>query len=169
MDWLSFGELEGKYISRTLNDVYGYVKNNGNAPGVLLGVLFCMFPRSLLGGQKPLAFPEWYTQHFYPADYARGTGYAGSMIAELYLIGGIVLVIIGYLFLGYLCARIQKRGMRQQDIQGRLVYSIFIYSILLLPRYDLASLLIDICFFYFPLIIALKCSQKRVSRGRVVC
>ena len=168
-DWLSLGELEGKYISRTLNDVYAYVQNYGNDPSILLGIVFCMVPGSLLGGNKPLAFPDWYTQHFYPADFARGTGYAGSMIGELYLIGGVVVVIVGYLFLGYLCARIQKRGMQQQDIQGRLVYSIFIYSILLMPRYDLASLLIDMTFFYFPLVIALKCSQTRESKGRVVC
>lgn len=93
-------------------------------------------------------FPDWYTQHFYRL-ISPWNGYAGSMIGELYLIGGVVVVIVGYLFLGYLCARIQKRGMQQQDIQGRLVYSIFIYSILLMPRYDLASLLIDMTLLLF--------------------
>ena len=34
-----------------------------------------------------------------------------------------------------------------------LVYSLFIYTILLLPRYDLASLLIDAVFLYMPLIL----------------
>jgi oligosaccharide repeat unit polymerase len=156
MDWLSLGELEGKYISRTLNDVYGYVNQNSIDPSILLGILFCMVPRKLLGGNKPLAFPEWYTKHFYPTDYARGTGYAGSMIGELYLIGGIFLVVFGYFFIGYVCARIQKKGFNKQNIHGRLVYSLFIYTILLLPRYDLASLLIDITFFYIPLILCMR-------------
>lgn len=156
MDWLSLGELEGKYISRTLNDVYGYVCRTNNDPSILLGILFCMVPRKLLGGVKPLAFPEWYTKHFYPADYARGTGYSGSMIGELYLIGGIFLVVFGYFFIGYVCARIEKKGLNKQKIQGRLVYSLFIYTILLLPRYDLASLLIDITFFYIPLILCMR-------------
>ena len=152
-EWLSLEKFEGRYISRTLNHVRGYVKTVGHDPSIIWGVLFCMIPRRLLGGQKPLAFPEWYTKHFYPTDYARGTGYAGSMVAELYLIGGIPLLIFGYLLIGYISARIHKNVTRQQGSGSLLVYSLFIYTILLLPRYDLASLLIDAVFLYMPLIL----------------
>lgn len=156
-EWLSLEKFEGRYVSRTLNDIHGYVKSIGHDPSILLGVLFCMIPRRLLGGVKPLAFPEWYTKHFYPADYARGTGYAGSLVAELYLIGGIPLLMLGYFVIGYISARIQKNITKRKNVLNLLIYSLFIYTILLLPRYDLASLLIDIVFLYLPII--LLCSR----------
>ena len=152
-EWLALEKFEGRYISRTLNHVRGYVETIGHDSSIIWGVLFCMVPRKLLGGQKPLAFPEWYTKHFYPTDFARGTGYAGSMVAELYLIGGIPLLIFGYLLIGYISARIHKNVLKQQNSGSLLVYSLFIYTILLLPRYDLASLLIDAMFLYLPLIL----------------
>ena len=153
LEWVSMDRFEGQYMSMMLQDVFDYVQNHGHDPSVLIGVLFCMVPRSLLGGNKPLAFPEWYTKHFYPADYARGTGYAGSIVGELYLIGGVLFLILGYLILGYISARIQKNESKSQTITSSLVYALFIYNILFLPRYDLASLLIDLVFLYFPIII----------------
>ncbi len=151
-EWISLEQFEGKYISRTLNDVYGYVQINGHDPSVLLGVLFCMIPRKLLGGLKPPAFPEWYTIHFHFSDYLRGTGYAGSMVGELYLIGDVYLVIFGYLIIGYISARIQKFREHKSNIRDTLVYSLFLYTIFILPRYDLSSLLMDAVFMYFPII-----------------
>ena len=162
--WLALDEMEGKYISRTLNDIYGYVAANGCDPSVLMGVLFCMVPRVLLGGSKPLAFPEWYTYHFYPADYQAGTGYAGSIIGEFYLIGGVLLVIVAFFLIGFVTAKMQIRGRTSNDIVGNLVYAIYIYTLLLLPRYDLASLLIDVVFIYTPMIWAVRCSLSRPSK-----
>lgn len=151
-DWISLEQFEGRFISRTLNDIYYYVSQFGHDPSILLGVLFCMVPRKLLGGTKPLAFPEWYTKHFYINDYLRGVGYAGSMVAELYLIGGLFVLIFGYLTIGYICARIQKYRKQGDSIKETLIYSLFLYTIVILPRYDLASLLIDVVFMYFPII-----------------
>lgn len=165
LDWISLDELEGKYISRTLNDVYGYVQAYGLDPSILVGVLFCMVPRALLGGAKPLAFPEWYTYHFYPADYIAGTGYAGSSIAEFYLIGGVVGVMLAYFVVGFVSARMQKRGRASGDAAGNIVYAVFIYTILLLPRYDLASLIIDIVFVYAPLIWAVRRAEAANLRS----
>jgi oligosaccharide repeat unit polymerase len=165
LGWLSLDQLEGKYISRTLNDVYGYVSLNGFDPSVLLGVLFIMVPRAIIGDGKPLAFPEWYTYHFYPADYARGTGYAGSMVAELYLIGGLPLLVCSYAIFGFICARMQRRGRTKDDIVGNLVYAIFIYTLILLPRYDLASLLIDVVFTYCPIVWAITSSYRLSKPG----
>ena len=162
--WLALDEMEGKYISRTLNDVYGYVATEGNDPSVLMGVLFCMIPRALLGGSKPLAFPEWYTYHFHPADFQAGTGYAGSIIGEFYLIGGAPLVFAAFFLVGFVTAKMQIRGKATNDIAGNLIYAIYIYTLLLLPRYDLASLLIDIVFIYIPMIWALRCSFSRPSK-----
>ncbi|SCH07722.1 Uncharacterised protein [uncultured Collinsella sp.] len=159
-DWISLDGLEGRYISRTLNDVVGYVDMNGLDPSVLLGVLFILIPSALLGGSKPLAFPEWYTYHFYPADYLAGTGYAGSMVGELYLIGGQMLLIFGYFCIGFVCARIQRRSRFVDDPVGNIVYAIAIYTMILLPRYDLASLLIDFVFSYVPLILAMRFSMR---------
>lgn len=151
-EWISIERFEGRYISRTLSDVYGYVQQNGYDPGVLLGTLFVMVPRNLLGGTKPLAFPEWYTMHFHFTDYMRGTGFAGSMVGELYLIGGLFSLIIGYLIIGYISARVQRYRAHSSSIRDTLVYSLFIYTIFILPRYDLGSLLIDIVFMYLPII-----------------
>ena len=111
-----------------------------------------MVPRSLLHGAKPLAFPEWYTKHFFINDFIRGTGYAGSFVGELYLLGGYFTLIFGYLIIGYICSRVQKFS-KSNNITATLVYSLFIYTILILPRYDLASLLIDVVFLYLPIII----------------
>ena len=163
--WLALDEMEGKYISRTLNDVYGYVATDGHDPTVLMGVLLCLIPRALLGGSKPLAFPEWYTYHFYPADYQAGTGYAGSIIGEFYLIGGVPLIIIAFFLIGFVTAKMQIRGRTNNDTVGNLIYAIYIYTLLLLPRYDLASLLIDVVFIYAPLIWAMHCSLSRSDKA----
>lgn len=163
--WLALDEMEGKYISRTLNDVYGYVATDGHDPTVLMGVLFCLIPRALLGGSKPLAFPEWYTYHFYPTDYQAGTGYAGSIIGEFYLIGGVPLIIIAFFLIGFVTAKMQIRGRTNNDTVGNLIYAIFIYTLLLLPRYDLTSLLIDVVFIYAPLIWAMHCSLSRSDKA----
>lgn len=159
-EWLSLEQTEGKFISRTLDDVFRYVRTSGYDPSVLTGVATCLIPRSLLGGSKPLAFPEWYTSHFYPDNFTAGTGYAGSMAAELFLIGGLAVVIIGYAIFGVLCARIQIRGRQSDDAMGCIVYAVFVYTVLLLPRYDLASLLIDLVFTYLPLIWAVSSSLR---------
>lgn len=159
-EWLSLEQTEGKFISRTLDDVFRYVSTSGYDPSVLTGVATCLIPRSLLGGSKPLAFPEWYTSHFYPDNFAAGTGYAGSMVAELFLIGGAAVVIIGYALFGVLCARVQMRGRRSDDAVGCIVYAVFVYTVLLFPRYDLASLLIDLVFTYLPLIWAVGSSLR---------
>lgn len=163
IEWLSIDGLEGKYISRTLDDIYGYVQSYGCDPSVLIGVLFCMVPRVLLGGSKPLAFPEWYTFHFYPSDYAAGTGYAGSMVGELYLIGGVFFVLLVYLIIGFVTAKMQKRGKLTGDTVGNVIYAIYIYTLLLLPRYDLASLAIDIVFIYAPIVWAMRHSMTSHS------
>lgn len=159
-EWLSLEQTEGKFISRTLDDVFRYVRTSGYDPSVLTGVATCLIPRSLLGGSKPLAFPEWYTSHFYPDNFTAGTGYAGSMAAELFLIGGLAVVIIGYAIFGVLCARIQIRGRQSDDAMGCIVYAVFVYTVFLLPRYDLASLLIDLVFTYLPLIWAVSSSLR---------
>lgn len=161
LEWISLENFEGKFISRTLNDIYGYVQLYGHDQSILLGVLFCMIPRKLLGGTKPLSFPEWYTKHFHFDDFIRGTGYAGSFVAELYLIGGIILVIFGYLLIGYFCARIQKYRENTSSIKDTLVYSLFLYTIFILPRYDLSSLLMDAVFMYFPII--LFCGENKTN------
>lgn len=154
--------FEGSYISKTLSDVYGYVRSVGYDPSILLGVLFCMVPRRLLGGAKPLAFPEWYTKHFYPAEYVRGTGFAGSMVAELYLIGGVPLLAAGYFLIGFISAWIQRNAEKQNNGCSLLVYSLFIHTIFLMPRYDLATLLIEVCFMYFPILLTCrKCMRMR--------
>lgn len=168
-DWFSLEYFEGWYISRTLNDVCQYVKRVGHDPSILLGILFCMVPRGLLGGTKPLAFPEWYTKHFHPSDYARGTGYAGSMVGELYLIGGIPLLVVGYFMIGYICIRVQKRGDRAEDFFSVLIYSLFIYTILLLPRYDLASILIDVVFLYMPLVLCCRGHLVQIPEQEELC
>lgn len=155
-DWISLENFEGKYMSRMLDEVYHHVRIYGHDPSILLGVLFCMVPRKLLGGIKPLAFPEWYTKTFHPTLYAKGIGYAGSFVAELYLIAGIPMVILGYFVVGYVCARIQKGNSHTNDFRKIMVYSLFVYTILLLPRYDLASLFIDVVFLYLPLIFLCK-------------
>jgi hypothetical protein len=175
--WLAIDELEGKYISRTLDDVYAYVQWYGCDASVLLGVLFIMVPRALLGGSKPLAFPEWYTFHFYPDDFIAGTGYAGSMIGELYLIGGAPLVCLGYVLIGFVTARMQERGSSAGDVKGNVIYAVYIYTLLLLPRYDLASLVIDIVFVYGTILWAVRRSlsvcpdrvDKKYFEARAVC
>lgn len=43
---------------------------------------------------------------------------------------------------------------------GCIVYAVFVYTVLLLPRYDLASLLIDLVFTYLPLIWAVSSSLR---------
>ncbi len=152
LDWIALDSFEGKYISKTLYDVYGYVNQNGYDPSVVLGVVFCMIPRKLLGGMKPLSFPEWYTFHFHYDDYLSGVGYAGSFVGELYLIGGVVLVFIGYFVVGYISARIQKYREHINSSRDTLIYSLYLYTIFILPRYDLSSLLIDAIFMYLPII-----------------
>lgn len=164
-EWLSLDQTEGKFISRTLDDVFRYVGTSGFDPSVLLGVATCLIPRSLLGGVKPLAFPEWYTSHFHPDNFFAGTGFAGSMVAELYLIGGAAFLVAGYALFGILCARVQIRGRRKGDVLGNLVYAVFVYTVLLLPRYDLASLLIDFVFTYLPIIWAVTSSLSRSARA----
>ena len=166
-EWLSLEQTEGKFISRTLDDVFRYVRTSGYDPSVLTGVATCLIPRSLLGGSKPLAFPEWYTSHFYPDNFTAGTGYAGSMAAELFLIGGLAVVIIGYAIFGVLCARIQIRGRQSDDAMGCIVYAVFVYTVLLLPRYDLASLLIDLVFTYLPLIWAVSSSLRESDPHKI--
>lgn len=151
-EWISLENFEGQYISRTLNDTYGYVGLNGHVPSILLGVLFCLVPRKLLGGAKPLSFPEWYTKTFHINDYLRGTGYAGSLIGELYLIGGIAVVIVGFLAVGYISARIQRYREHGSSVKDTLVYSLFLYTMFILPRYDLSSLLMDGIFMYLPIV-----------------
>ncbi len=172
-EWIAIDNFEGQYISRTLNDTVHYVEQNGYDPSILLGVLFCMVPRSLLGGAKPVAFPEWYTKHFFISDYLRGTGYAGSLVGELYLIGGFFTLIIGYLIIGYICSRIQEFSKKNSNITATLVYSLFIYTILLLPRYDLASLLIDTVFLYLPIILlcgGIDISNNQAQEGNsLIC
>lgn len=159
-EWFSLEDMEGKFISRTLADTFNYVQTFGCDPSVLIGVATCLVPRVLLGGVKPLAFPEWYTSHFYPDNFAAGTGYAGSMVAEFYLIGGVAVIIIGYALFGFLCARLQARGSRANDPVGNMLYFLFIYLVLLFPRYDLASLLIDFVFTYIPIIWAMRISIR---------
>ncbi|WP_350454594.1 O-antigen polymerase [Slackia heliotrinireducens] len=161
-EWLAIDSTEGKYISIILNDVNGYVNSYGYNPGILLGVAFCLIPRALLGASKPMSFPTWYVATFHPDLYGTGVGFAGSMIAELYLIGGIEFLLLGYVAIGFICARMQRRGTLKGDPVGNIVYAIFIYTIVLLPRYDLASLVIDIAFIYLPLIWAMKtCTLKQ--------
>lgn len=157
-EWFSLEDMEGKFISRTLYDVFGYVQLNGCDPSVLIGVATCLIPRAMLGGAKPLAFPEWYTSHFYPDNFLAGTGYAGSMVAELYLIGGIAFVIAGYALFGFLSARLQAKSNNPGNPTGNMIYCLFVYLVLLFPRYDLASLLIDFLFTYIPIIWAMRIS-----------
>ena len=54
------------------------------------------------------------------------------MAAELFLIGGLAVVIIGYAIFGVLCARIQIRGRQSDDAMGCIVYAVFVYTVLLL-------------------------------------
>lgn len=159
LSWFTPDEFEGKFISRTLNDINSYVQFYGLNPSVLIGVICVFIPNALMGGEAPLAFPEWYASTFYPTDYALGAGFAGSMVAELYLVGGLVLLIVGYFLIGFISARIEVRNYETNDIIGNLVYAVFVYTLLLLPRYDLASLLIDIVFTYMPLVFAVHFSQ----------
>lgn len=160
-DWFSLEDMEGKFISRTLYEVFSYVQLNGCDPSVLIGVATCFVPRAMLGGAKPLAFPEWYTSHFYPDNFLAGTGYAGSMVAELYLIGGVAFIVVGYALFGFLCARLQAKSNTPGDPVGNMIYCLFVYLVLLFPRYDLASLLIDLLFTYIPVIWAMRISINR--------
>ena len=82
------------------------------------------------------------------------------MVGELYLIGGQLLLIFGYFCIGFVCARIQRRSRFVDDPVGNIVYAIAIYTMILLPRYDLASLLIDFVFSYVPLILAMRFSMR---------
>lgn len=162
LEWIELENFEGKYISRTLDDVYHYVNNNGIDFSIFWGIICCVIPRALFaGGSKPLAFPEWYTMHFFPEDFSRGTGYAGSMIAELYLIGWIPMVILGYFIFGYLFSKLQKYSINTTGMDRNIIYALSIYNVFLLPRYDLASILIDIFFLYLPIILTIKYSRVR--------
>ena len=89
------------------------------------------------------------------------------MVAELFLIGGLTVVIIGYALFGVLCARIQIRGRRSDDAVGCIVYAVFVYTVLLFPRYDLASLLIDLVFTYLPLFWAVSSSLREGNPHKI--
>ena len=165
-EMISLSNFEGKYISRTLNDIYEYVLQNGHEPSVLFGTLYCMIPRDLFDGLRPLSFSEWYTSHFYYEYYIHGVGLAGSFIGELFLIGGLFFVVLGYFSVGFFCASIQKYGMKHNFIKNTLVYSLFLYNIMVLPRYELSALVIDFVFLYVP--ILLLCNYKgKMNLGEI--
>lgn len=155
-EWLTPVDFEGKYISRTLNDVLHYVQEHGHETGIFKGILLCMVPGVLLGGNKPMAFPAWYSSHFYPETFARGVSFAGSTVGELYLLGGIPLLVLGYLLLGFLCAKMQRLFHKSRQTWAVLLYARFIYTIVFLPRFDLASLLIEFVFLDLPLLTVCK-------------
>lgn len=165
-DWISISEMEGKYISRTFNDVYKYVSFYGYNPQILIGVIFCMIPRKLLGGFKPLSFPEWNTYTFHFLDYQKGAGYAGSLVAELYLIGGVVIIIIGYFIIGSICYKMQRKVNIAYKFNqpANIISVIFVYTIAFLPRFDLASLFIDFVFLYIPMILVFKYCKIKVTK-----
>lgn len=166
IEWIQFENFEGKYISRTLDDVYNYVNTNGIDPSVMYGILCCFIPRAFFeDNNKPVAFPEWYTMHFFPNDYARGTGYAGSIIAELYLIGWLPLVICVFFAFGYLFSKLEKFSDNRTHILKNIIYAISIYNIIVLPRYDFASIIIDLVFLYLPIILVFKKATMR----KVIC
>lgn len=157
-EWISISNFEGKYMSMILNDIIRFVEYDGIDIMVLLGAITIFIPRKLFGF-KYLAFPEWYTYNFHYSMYSNGTGYAGSMVGEAYLIGHIPFIIILFGFIGILTIIIDKLYLKGY----RGVYAICIYIMFLLPRLDLGSLNIMLIFLIIPTIIAYKISIVKVG------
>lgn len=158
LEWLSLSNFEGKYMTMILRDVIGYVTYSGLDVKVLLGAITIFIPRKLFGF-KYLAFPEWYTYNFHPDMYIIGTGYAGSLVAEAYLIGQIPFIIFLFGILGVLSIKVDKLFLRGY----KSAYAICVYIFCLLPRLDLGSIVIMLIFLLLPAVIAYKISSIRIE------
>ncbi|ETT71782.1 O-antigen polysaccharide polymerase Wzy [Bacillus mycoides] len=159
-DWIALDTgFEGKYISMILVDTMNYVENMGLDLRVILGSIIVIVPRSLLGGEKPLAFPEWYTFNFHPYEYSQNIGYAGSIVAESYLFlswAGIVLVSFA---IGYISKFID--GLSKSNY--KIMYGICIYTFLIIPRLDFGSLLIIFMFSIIPMYMLIRIATKKFN------
>ena len=163
IEWFSPKSLEGKYTSQILEDIYQYVQIKGHTLDAFCGAIMTIIPRKLLGGNKLENFTSWYTLTFHYVDYFKGAGYAGSTIAELYLLGGIVAVCIAYFVLGYICNHLNKLLCADGDKKTMkiLVYGYFVYCALFFPRLDIGSFIVDACFILIPFRIAIYLSTVR--------
>lgn len=144
-NWISPEHFEGKYASMILQDTIRYVDNYRVNPGIILAVFTSIIPRRLLGF-KLLAFPEWYSSTFYPTQYSQGAGFAGSLIAEGYLIFSWLGVVILFLTIGLLTKKIDYLMKSNKKV----LFTVVLYIILFLPRYDLASIFISSIFMFLP-------------------
>lgn len=156
LEWISLSNFEGKYMSMILSDVVLFVKRCGLDIKVILGAIMVFIPRKLFGF-KLLAFPEWYTNNFHPDLYAIGTGYAGSLVAEAYLIGHIPFIVILFALLGVLCRLAD--GLLLRGYNG--LYVISVYIMIMIPRLDLGSIFIMIVFMFIPTAIGYKVAVSK--------
>ncbi|MED2486637.1 hypothetical protein CN894_06725 [Bacillus thuringiensis] len=157
-DWIALDTgFEGKYISMILVDTMNYVESMGLDLKVILGSIIVMVPRSLLGGEKLLAFPEWYTFNFHPYEYSQNIGYAGSIVAESYLFLSWAGIFLVALFIGYISKFID--GLSKSSY--KIIYGICIYTFLIIPRLDFGSLLIIFMFSIIPIYILIRIAIKK--------
>ena len=83
----------------------------------------------------------------------------------LYLIGGEVFFIIVYAIVGALCCYFQNELNRAYylDNEISIFYGLFIYILILLPRLDLATILINFLFLYMPIKISFYFSSRKIK------
>ncbi|MCU5226647.1 O-antigen polysaccharide polymerase Wzy [Bacillus tropicus] len=159
-DWIALDTgFEGKYISMILADTMNYVEYIGLDLKVILGSIIVMIPRSLLGGEKLLAFPEWYTFNFHPYEYSQNIGYAGSIVAESYLFLSWAGILIVSFAIGYISKFIDSLGQSSY----RIAYGICIYTFLIIPRLDFGSLLIIFMFSIIPTYMLIRVTTKKFN------
>lgn len=160
-EWISPSNFEGKYASIILEDIVLYVNTYGIEPKIILGVVSSVIPRNLFGS-KFIAFPEWYSSTFHPYEYQQGAGFAGSLIAESFLLFSWAGVILICFFIGFTTKKIDYLYTTEM----KLLYVVIVYVMLFLPRYDLASIFISFTFMFLPVYLVYILSMKKVGEKR---
>jgi hypothetical protein len=145
-EWIKIKSTEGRAASMILNDIIEYVQTNGITLKPLLGAATVYIPNSLFGVNYS-AFPSWYTKMFHQ-EMLQG-GYAGSFIAEFYLYFSFPAVVFIYFIIGIFLKKIEKISRKNLSV----LLSLVMYIIFILPRLDLASLIILLIFQISPIIL----------------
>ena len=115
--------------------------------------------------QKPLFVSQVYMKTLLPYFYYRGTGFAGSVMADWLMNFGIPGVAAGMLGLGMLCGEVYRWSRRQVTIGSVMVYAAFVGYIVMLMRGELVGTAVWGGIYILPLLYVSARATQRPPGG----
>lgn len=136
--------------------IFNYLK--GNVVSRLLGI-GALATQSELQLENTYSFGGWLTYLHWPSAYKSGGGVGTNYLAESYICGGILCVIVINLILGYILKRMDLFEINTW--LGNYLY-LFVYSVIIvLPRISTFDVVPRLVMFFVFTILLLLVSRKR--------